>query len=225
MRGGRLITILLLLQARERMTARELAAALDVSLRTVYRDVDELSAAGVPIYAERGAHGGIRLLDRHPLDVSALAGDEATALLLSAYPAIPADLGFAEAAQRGRLKLEQALTSDEQASLARLRSLIHVAPGHPSDRADAACLQALVTAAHTCRTVRLFVAEEPPEMLEPLGVVNDGQAWWVVGAQDSRAVAFRVTAIARLEGTSTTFERPTRFDLAAAWRELQSQRD
>ena len=109
MRASRLLSILITLQLRGRATARELAERLEVSRRTILRDVDELSAAGVPIYAERGAQGGFALHDGYRTDLTGLDAVERDALFVAALPSVAADLGLTRAARTARLKIAAAV--------------------------------------------------------------------------------------------------------------------
>lgn len=126
MRADRLLSLLLLLQTRGQMTAQELANALEVSPRTIYRDLDALSIAGVPVYAERGPQGGCRLLESYRTNLTGLKEDEVRALFMLTVPGLLADLGLAREAEAALLKLTAALPTpfQQDAALVRQRLLL-----------------------------------------------------------------------------------------------------
>src|ERR1700727_1743923 len=109
MRASRLLTILMLLQSKGRMSATALAAEFEVSVRTIHRDVDQLSAAGIPVYADRGRHGGFRLRDGYRTTLPRLTHQEAEALFLNGLPGPAEQLGLAGIVSSTRLKLMAAL--------------------------------------------------------------------------------------------------------------------
>src|SRR4051812_48857737 len=126
MRASRLVSILMLLQTRGRVSARTLADHLEVSIRTIYRDIDELSAAGVPVVVERGATGGFELLDGWRTTLTGLTPHEAQSLFVSGLPGPAVELGLGDTMASAQLKLLAALPDAWQAETQRVSARFHV---------------------------------------------------------------------------------------------------
>lgn len=225
MRSSRLVSILLLLQARGRLTAQELADELEVSLRTVYRDMDALSAAGVPVYAEQGRAGGYRLVDGYRTRLTGLTDGEARSLFLVGLPGAARALGLEGDAAAAELKLLAALGGDQRARAGRLRERFHIdLPGWYRDADDTPHLAALAEAVLGDRWVsvtyrRWEAPREVERVLAPYGLVLKNGTWYAVAAtrgHDSTRT-YRVSNILALQPTEETFERPGDFDLADHW--------
>jgi len=221
MLASRLLSILLTLQAKGQATARELAEAFEVSARTIYRDVDELSAAGVPIYAEKGRNGGFRLLDGYRTRLTGLDRGEAEALFLAGLPGAAAQLGLGEALQRMRLKLLAALPDQTRGDAERVGARFHLDPVSWFKGADEqALLPELAVAVWSGRRVRLRYdswAKVVDRDVDPLGVVLKAGVWYLVAAVDGQPRTYRVASILELAVLDEPAAGLPGFDLAAFW--------
>ncbi len=228
MRGDRLLSILLILQGRRRTTARALAEQLEVSERTIYRDLDALSLAGVPVRAQQGRGGGVELLPHYRTDLTGMTEREARAVLVSGVSGPLADLGLGEDVAGARRKLLAALPEPSRASAEGAAQRIHLDPGRwfqmPEDTRH---LGALLEAIWRQRRLRLHYraadGKETRRRIEPLGLVAKAGTWYLV-AQTSRGErVFRVARVLSLTLLEAEFDRPPGFDLAAFWRRASSE--
>ena len=222
MRASRLLSILITLQLKGRTTAGELARRFEVSRRTILRDVDELSAAGVPIYAERGPGGGIDLLDGWRTRLTGLTGEEAQALMLSGLPAAAADLGLGQTAAAARLKVLAALPQAAGEEARRVEERFHLDPAAWGRRPSASRqdLRLVAQAVWECRRLRLRYESwsgDKERTLEPLGVVLKAGDWYFVAPRRGQPAIHRLDRARDLVLLEESFERPARFDLARAW--------
>ncbi len=184
MRASRLVSLVLLLQARGPWTAEQLAGELEVSVRTIHRDVEALRASGVPIAGERGPAGGYRLPGGHRTRLTGLTAEEAQALFVAA-PATPLGLGGVLA--DAQLKLLAALPPQLRERADRASQLFHVDHGRWFDAPEPAPLLPLVAGA-LWRQRRLLLRSRGREReVDPLGLVAKGPAWYLVAATARRA--------------------------------------
>jgi predicted DNA-binding transcriptional regulator YafY len=225
MRSSRLLQILLLLQTRRQLTARELAEELEVSLRTIYRDVEALAAAGVPVYADQGRAGGYRLVDGYRTKLTGLTEGEAAALFLVGMPGPAAALGLTEQTSAAELKLLAALAPDQRDRAGRLKNRFHLdMPAWYREAEDSPYLSAVAEAVLHDRRVKVLYRrwEAPREverLLEPYGLVLKNGSWYVVAATPGGVRTYRVSNILELTPTDEVFTRPPGFELARHWQE------
>jgi len=222
MRADRLLTLLMLLQARGKMTAEDLAEELEVSIRTIYRDVDALSITGVPIYAERGPGGGIALLDRYRTTLTGLTEDETQALFMLSIPAALADLGVSKDLKMALHKLSAALPAMRRGTQQRVRQRIHLDPTswQPATTTTPHLLtlhQALWEDRLLTITYRLPWDAEQTRTVQPLGLVAKAGTWHLVCRWDRDPRVIRVGSIIGARLNDETYERPTDFDLTRFW--------
>ena len=226
MRASRLLSIVLLLQSRGRMTARALAEELEVSVRTVYRDVESLSAAGVPVYGEPGHEGGYALVEGYRTRLTGLHGDEADALTLAGLPGPAAELGLGSVLAVALLKFDAALPPSLRERSGRIRERFHLdAPGWYRRAEPVPHLTAVADAVWNERVLRVRYRRwaEPREVervLHPLGVVLKAGNWYLVAASGAAGSirTYRVSQILELAEDESGFARPAGFDLAEYWR-------
>ncbi|MFI6488502.1 helix-turn-helix transcriptional regulator [Streptomyces sp. NPDC050564] len=225
MKSARLVSILLLLQTRGRMTAAQLAEELDVSVRTVYRDVEALGAAGVPLYGDAGHAGGYQLLDGYRTRLTGLTTDEAEALFLAGVPGPAAELGLGSVLAAAQLKVRAALPRELRAHADRISGRFHLdAPGWYADAEETPYLPAVADAVWNSRVLHIRYRRwrEPTDVerrLEPYGLVLKAGRWYVVAGPGPRT--FRVDQILELASSEEEFGRPGDFDLAGYWSAYQ----
>ena len=221
MRASRLISILTTLQARRRVTAQALADECEVSLRTIYRDIDALSAAGIPVYSERGSDGGYRLLDGYRTRLNGLSAREAEALFLTGLSGPAADLGLGAVMAAAQLKLVVALPAELRAGAERMQARFHLdAPAWFAEPEKLAILPLVAGAVWEQRRISIRYRSwkaEKQRIVEPLGLVLKSGAWYLVGQVDGDARTYRISRILDLTVLDESFERPAAFDLAAYW--------
>ena len=223
MRASRLVNLLLLLQSRGGLTAAELARELEVSVRTVHRDVEELSAAGVPIFAERGPLGGIRLVDGYRTRLTGMTADEAEALFLAGLPGPAAQLGLGTVVAAAQLKVMAALPPELRSRASRIVQRFHLdAAGWFHADEAVPHLDTLSSAVWDGRQVQMTYQRGggPVERtVGPLGLVLKGGVWYVIGTSDGQIRTYRVSRVAAATVLDDAVERPEGFDLAAYWTE------
>ncbi|WP_433158988.1 helix-turn-helix transcriptional regulator [Kribbella sp. CA-247076] len=230
MRAERLVAIALLLQAHRKLTAPDLARRLDVSERTIRRDLEALLLSGLPLYSERGRGGGWALLDGPAINLSALTAQEAQALFLVTGPELLAGLGLEQGVTSAVRKLLAALPANTREQADRTRQAIHIDPtrwGRPAQPAPATLvpLRDAVIAG-----VQVDLAYAPPgvdatvQRVHPYGLVSKNGIWYLVAGADTGLRTFRVSWTIDAAATTKPVERPDDFDLVRAWEDVNRRR-
>src|SRR5512139_4116435 len=233
MRADRLLSLLMLIQSRGQMTAQELAGELEVSERTIYRDITALSAAGVPIYAARGPGGGVRLIEEYRTTLTGLTPDETRALFMMSIPAPLMQLGMGEQFKGALLKLSASLPERHRADESHTRQRIHLdSSWWFQSEQDVPCLQTIQQALWQDRCLRIkvrwdFFNTEFQQDAQPYGLVAKANIWYLVYGCGGTPKVTRVSQIVEAELTPEGFTRPPEFQLGAFWeawcREYESQ--
>jgi predicted DNA-binding transcriptional regulator YafY len=232
MRADRLLAILLLLQRGDRMTAGELARRLEVSERTIYRDLEALGAAGVPVYAEPGRGGGVRLLPGYRTDLTGLSGNEAELLPLLGLADAFSALGVGPSLHRTEAKLLAALPPESRKRAERARKLVYVDLARWWDHAeDSPHLGTVAGAVLSGRRLELHYkrggdGSESRRVLDPLGLAVQGGVWYLVASPAGEPPSPRIYRISRVLAVDVFEEDadiPADFDLPRFWRDRKEE--
>jgi len=223
MRADRLLAIVMLLQKNGRMTARELAEELEVSARTIYRDIVALSGAGIPVYTEHGPGGGVSLVESYRTDLTGLNREEVSALAMLTIPAPLVQLGVEQELKAALLKLSAALPDASREAEKRVRQRIYLdASWWFQSEEPVPHLQTIYRALWAGRWLRLafrdFYQVEVPLVLAPYGLVAKANVWYLVGAAGERVRTLRVSSITQAVLLEKPAGYPPDFDLAAYWK-------
>ena len=222
-RADRLLSLMLLLQARGKMTAQSLAEELEVSRRTILRDIDALSFAGIPIYAEGGHGGGISLDKAYRVKLNGLKESEVQALILSNSAALLADIGLEDAAQSALLKLLAALPALHAQAARDFQNRVLIDPvwwWHGAHRLPH--LEDLRQAVYEDRRIAIHYRKHGGDVVqrtvEPYGLVAKAGVWYLIAAHDGQFRSYRVSRIDAAAILDEPFLRDPGFDLAEHWR-------
>jgi predicted DNA-binding transcriptional regulator YafY len=225
MRAGRLVSILLLLQSKGRMTAQELADELEVSVRTVYRDMDSLAASGIPLYGEAGHEGGYRLVDGYRTRLTGLTTGEAESLFLTGLPSAAADLGLSASVTAAQLKLMAALPPELRDRAGRVAERFHLdAPSWYRDGDSSPHLAAIADAVWNERPIRIHYLRwakprEVTRVVDPYGLVLKAGRWYLVARANNAIRTYRISRVLDVQPLDAAFEREPKFDLESYWRQ------
>ena len=222
MRASRLLSIVMRLQDGH-VTADELSRALEVSVRTIYRDMDHLSLAGVPVYADRGRDGGFALLDGWTMPSTGLTNVEVEALLLSGMPGQVRQLGLHAAMLSGQAKLMQTMPENQRAMIGRISAHVHVDPvswfGAEEPARELDVISDAVWNRKKLACTYQSWKGEVDRVLDPLGLVVKGGTWYLAALTDGDKRIYRIAKFLKITALDKDFARPKDFDLASFWRE------
>jgi predicted DNA-binding transcriptional regulator YafY len=222
MRADRLLSLLMLLQSRGSLKARELAKELEVSERTIYRDIDALGAAGVPIYGEPGPEGGYALVDSYRTNLTGLTEGEVRALFMLSIPAPLMDLGVSQELRAALLKLSAALPAARRGDEERVRQRFYIDSTWWRQREEPVPHLGTIHQA-VWQDLKLYITYHPPyanqirRLVAPYGLVAKAGVWHLVYARNGSVRVFPVSDLADVQLSDESFERPADFDLATFW--------
>ena len=228
MRADRLLSLVLLLQTRGKMTASALAGELGVSRRTILRDIDALSYAGIPLYADGGHGGGIALDENYRMSLTGLRETEAHTLFISSNHKLLEDVGLGDAAESTLLKLLAALPARHQPSVDDIRQRLLIDPlswwhdSQPLPFWDQ-LQQAVYEDRRICIRYEAFNGDHDERIVEPYSLVAKASLWYLIAHRDGDLRTYRVSRIVNVELLDDHFRRASDFDLSTYWHEHTRQ--
>lgn len=223
MRADRLLSFMILLQTRGRMTARQLAEELEVCERTIYRDFEALSSAGVPVYSETGPEGGYRLLESYRTNLTGLSEGEARALFMLNMPGPLAGLGLSQELKGAMLKLAAALPESRRLDEERVRQRFWIDSSY-GKTAEEPVPQLSTIQQAIWEDRRLAITYNPifdvqiERIVDPYGLAARSGVWYLVFSREGRVRARRVADLLEVHLCGDTFNRPVDFDLGSFWK-------
>jgi len=222
MRADRLLSLMMLLQNRRQMTAEELANELEVSKRTIYRDIDALSVSGVPVYADGGPGGGYSLLDNYRTTLTGLNENEIRALFMLTIPGPISELGVSQQLKTAILKLTSSFTDDHNEHANYLRQRLHLdAPSWFQANELVPHLKTVQEAVWQDHQLVLSYRRNNGDVSErtisPYGLVAKASIWYLVANTEKGMRVYRVSRIEAIQITPIHFSRPQYFNLAEFW--------
>ena len=222
MRADRLLSLMMLLQTRRQMTAKELAVELEVSKRTIYRDIEALSFAGVPVYAMGGPGGGYALLDNYRTSLTGLNENEIQALFMLTIPSPISDLGVSQQLKAAILKLTSSFTNEHYEHTDFLRQRLHLDAASWFQTEDPVPYLRIIQEA-TWQDLQLVFSYQrrngmaSEQIVSPYGLVAKASIWYLVAATDKGMRVYRVSRVKSAQITQTHFDRTQDFELAKFW--------
>lgn len=223
MRGDRLISILLLLQSQKRITAKELAEKLEVSERTIYRDMEALSGIGIPVFADRGKKGGWSLLEGFQTDLTGLKESEIHALLVSPSAQLLDDLDLGLTSDAARNKLIASLPLKYRENAKEVWNRIHIDTNTwRKQKEKIVSFEILKNAIWKENKIKIVYTradgKTDERIVEPLGLVAKGDRWYFIASKENGEIRnYRASRIQYAMPVNDTFERPKNFNLAHYW--------
>jgi predicted DNA-binding transcriptional regulator YafY len=223
MRADRLLSIIMLLQAHGKMTANELAEEMEVSERTIYRDIDALSFAGVPVYGKAGPRGGYALVDDYRTNLTGLTKGEIRALFMLSIPAPLVDLGIDQELRAALLKLSASLPNTSRSDEEKVRQSFHLDSTWWRQGGERVphlkVIQEAVWQGYKLHIVyQPLFAAEIERLVAPYGLVAKAGVWYMVCSRNDTVYVHRVSDLLDVRVSQDTFERPKKFNLVGFWK-------
>lgn len=224
MKADRLISILMLLQIHKKLTATELSEKLEVSVRTIYRDIDSLSSIGVPIFSDRGTNGGIKLLGDYKTSLTGINNDELYALFISPGDKILDDLGINKLKNSTLLKFLGNSSSQQMKEIENIKNYIYIDMStwnenpHSINKSVLSTLQNAIWNSKVLKIVYRKINEIKEVILNPLGLVCKRGNWYLIGIDNEIIKTYRVSSIESLILMNNSFDRPSDFNLESYWK-------